>query len=87
MSVEEDMTLPLYEVLEKKFGIIVKTSKELISARKADAEMADKLGIAEGDPLLVRKRFVYDINSRPVEYNVGYYRADSFTYSIEFTND
>lgn len=87
MSVEEDMTLPLYEVLEKKFGIFVKTSKELISARKADAEMADKLGIPEGSPLLVRKRFVYDINSRPVEYNVGYYRADSFTYSIEFTND
>lgn len=87
MTVEEDMTLPLYEVLEKKYGIVVKTSKELISAQKADSVMAEKLGIEEGDPLLVRKRFVYDVNSVPVEYNVGYYRADSFTYSIEFTND
>ena len=87
MTVEEDMALPLYEVLEKKYGIVVKTSKELISAQKADSVMAEKLGIEEGDPLLVRKRFVYDVNSVPVEYNVGYYRADSFTYSIEFTND
>ena len=44
-------------------------------------------GISEGAPILVRKRFVLDVNDKPVEYNIGYYRADSFTYSIEFTND
>ena len=87
MTVEEDMSSPLYEILEKKYGIFVKTSKEMISARGANAEMADKLGIEEGDPVLVRKRFVLDINNIPVEYNIGYYRADSFTYTIEFTND
>lgn len=87
MTVEEDMSSPLYEILEKKYGIFVKTSKEMISARGANAEMADKLGITEGDPVLVRKRFVLDINNVPVEYNIGYYRADSFTYTIEFTND
>lgn len=87
MTVEEDMSSPLYEILEKKYGIFVKTSKEMISARGANAEMADKLGIKEGDPVLVRKRFVLDINNIPVEYNIGYYRADSFTYTIEFTND
>ena len=48
--------------------------------------MAAKLGIKEGDPVLVRKRFVLDKNNMPVEYNIGYYRADSFTYTIEFTN-
>ena len=87
MTVEEDMSSPLYEILEKKYGIFVKTSKEMISARGANAEMADKLGIQEGDPVLVRKRFVLDINNVPVEYNIGYYRADRFTYTIEFTND
>lgn len=87
MTVEEDMSSPLYEILEKKYDIFVKTSKEMISARGANAEMADKLGIQEGDPVLVRKRFVLDINNVPVEYNIGYYRADSFTYTIEFTND
>jgi len=86
MTVEEDMTSPLYEILEKKYGIFVKTSKEMVFAREADAEMAAKLGIKEGDPVLVRKRFVLDKNNMPVEYNIGYYRADSFTYTIEFTN-
>ena len=87
MTVEEDMSSPLYEILEKKYGIYVKTSKEMISAREANAEMAAKLGIQEGAPILVRKRFVLDSNNMPVEYNIGYYRADSFTYTIEFTND
>lgn len=87
MSVEDDMTVPLYEILEKKYGVSVKTSREQVYARGANAEMAAKLGIAEGDPVLVRKRFVLDRNGKPVEYNIGYYRADSFTYYIEFTND
>ncbi|MBO8445787.1 MAG: GntR family transcriptional regulator [Bacteroidetes bacterium] len=87
MSVEDDMSLPLYEILENKYGVSVKTSKEMIYAKGASAEMAQKLGIGEGDPVLVRKRFVLDREGKPVEYNVGYYRADSFTYSIEFTND
>lgn len=87
MSVEDDMSLPLYEILENKYGVSVKTSKEMIYARGASAGMAQKLGISEGDPVLVRKRFVLDRDGKPVEYNVGYYRADSFTYSIEFTND
>lgn len=87
MTGEEDMAQPLYENLRKNYGIVVKTSREMIYARSASQEMADKLDISEGDPLLVRKRFVLDVNDMPVEYNIGYYRADSFTYSIEFTND
>jgi GntR family transcriptional regulator len=35
------------------------------------------------DPILVRERFVYDPGDRPVEYNIGFYRADKFTYSID----
>lgn len=63
MTVEEDMTSPLYEILEKKYRIFVKTSKEMVFAREADAEMAAKLGIKEGAPVLVRKRFVLDRNN------------------------
>ena len=86
MSVEDDMSAPLYDTLKEKFGIEVKTSRELISARGASKELADKLGLGEGDPVLVRTRFVSDVNDIPVEYNIGFYRADSFTYSIEFKN-
>ncbi|MCD7935637.1 MAG: GntR family transcriptional regulator [Tannerellaceae bacterium] len=81
----EDFNQPLYDLLEKKYEIIVKTSKEEISARCADEIIASKLEITPEDPILLRKRFVYDTTNLPVEYNVGYYRADSFTYTIECT--
>ncbi len=87
MTGDEDMTTPLYENLHKNYGVSVKTSREMIHAAAANPEMAEKLGINVNDPILVRKRYVLDVNNMPVEYNVGYYRADSFTYSIEFTND
>jgi GntR family transcriptional regulator len=80
----ENFVKPLYEILEKDFGITVQTSKEEISAQSASAAMADKLGIKEQDPILVRRRLVYDVNDTPIEYNIGFYKADSFTYTIEF---
>lgn len=80
---EESFTRPLYEILEKDFDIIVKISKEQITARLAGDFIAEKLEISANDPILIRKRFVYDVNNVPIEYNIGYYRADSFTYTIE----
>ena len=80
---EEDFTRPLYEMLEKDYNIIVKTSKEKISASLAGERIAEKLDIKASDPILIRQRHVYDINQIPIEYNIGYYRADSFTYTIE----
>lgn len=80
---DEDFSQPLYGLLESKFNIIVKTSKEEITARLAGEAIAEKLEIKSSDAILIRKRFVYDINGVPVEYNIGYYRADSFTYTIE----
>jgi GntR family transcriptional regulator len=80
---EENFNTPLYEMLEKNYGIVVKTSKEEVSARLAGDFIARKLEISPSDPILIRKRFVYDENRSPVEYNIGYYRADSFTYTLE----
>lgn len=79
----EDFSQPLYDIIEKEKGVTLKISKEQIYAKPADAFLAEKLEIKIGDPILVRKRFVYDINSEPIEFNIGYYRADCFTYTIE----
>jgi len=84
---DEDFNQPLYEMLEKRYGVVVKTSREDVSAREAPAEISHKLEMEPGRPILVRKRKVFDENDRPVEFNVGYYRADSFSYAIEFTRD
>jgi GntR family transcriptional regulator len=83
----EDYTMPLYEKLEKDHHISVAVSKEGISAILANKKLAEKLTIAVGDPILFRKRVVCDPGDRPIEYNLGYYRADSFTYTIDIAKD
>jgi GntR family transcriptional regulator len=80
---KEDFLRPLYEILEKDYMVIASLSKEEITARAADKFLAEKLNLEVGSPILVRKRFVYDQGERPIEFNMGYYRADSFVYSIE----
>lgn len=70
-------------MLSNSFKFQLKTSKEKISASLAGERIAEKLDIKSTDPILIRERFVYDINQVPFEYNIGYYRADSFTYTIE----
>jgi GntR family transcriptional regulator len=80
---EENFNIPLYEILEQNYNVIVKTSKEEITARLAGDFIAEKLYISANDPILIRKRYVYDVNEVPIEYNIGYYRADSFTYTLE----
>ena len=84
---EEDFKRPLYEILEKDHSVIANLSKEEISAKEADKYIASKLEVETGSPLLFRKRFVFDQGDRPIEYNLGYYRADSFVYTVESRRD
>lgn len=79
----ENFNQPLYDIIEKEKGFVLKTSNEEISAIEADDFLSEKLNVKIGSPVLRRKRSVYDTNNLPIEYNIGYYRADSFTYAIE----
>jgi GntR family transcriptional regulator len=83
LTPEEDFTQPLYELLESKFNTPVRISREQIRARKSSATTARRLRMITGDPVLIRERFVYDPGDRPVEYNIGFYNAEKFTYTIE----
>ncbi len=80
---EEDFNTPLYEMLENEHSVIATLSKEEISAKAADTFIAGKLQIPPHGPVLFRKRFVYDHGERPIEFNLGYYKADSFVYTVE----
>jgi GntR family transcriptional regulator len=79
----EDFSRPLYEILENDYSTVAKLSKEEISARAADPFLAEKLELDAGEPILKRKRMVFDPGGRPIEYNLGYYRADSMIYTLE----
>lgn len=83
---KEDFSKPLYKMLEEEYSTVVATSREEISAKRADETIAAKLKIKPGSPVLKRKRFVLDPGGRPVEYNIGYYDAEHFTYQIEIQN-
>ncbi|MBS1669574.1 MAG: GntR family transcriptional regulator [Bacteroidetes bacterium] len=78
---QDDFTIPLYVMLEKKYGVKAVRSFENIKAILA-GPFAPLLKLRKNDPVLFRERFVYDPGDRLVEYNLGYYRPDRFTYSI-----
>ncbi len=83
LTKETDFSAPLYTTLENEFHIVPSLSQEKIKACAASANIAKILQIKPGEPILHRERFVSDPGNRPVEYNVGYYVADKFTYTID----
>lgn len=83
LTADDDFSRPLYETLERDHHIVAAISKEGISAILADTKISKMLNIKKGDPILFRKRVVCDPGDRPIEYNLGYYRADRFTYTID----
>ena len=80
---KEDFTRHLYEIMELEHATIAAISKERISAIAATSDLVKKLNVKKGDPILFRSRVVCDPGDRPIEYNVGFYRGDSFTYEID----
>jgi len=84
---EENFDRPLYEIFENDLSVIPTRSNEELKAITADKETADYLKIETEEPVLYRKRKVYDMGDRIVEYNVGFYRGDKFTYSINIERE
>lgn len=83
MDGSEDFSLPLYQMLEDKLGVIVAASREEISAISAEESLGAKFGVLVGAPLLFRRRIVSDTDGRMVEYNKVYYKGDGFSYFID----
>ncbi len=80
---KEDFARPLYDIIEQDYHVVPVLSREKIRAKSASAITAKRLKIRNGDPVLVRERFVFDPGNRPIEYNIGFYIAEKFTYSID----
>ncbi|WP_411031230.1 GntR family transcriptional regulator [Spongiimicrobium sp. 3-5] len=78
-----DYSRPLYNIIEMECGYYAEVSKEEISAIAADEELAEKLNIEIGEPILKRERIVFDRGQAALEYNIGYYKAENFKYSVE----
>ncbi len=73
---------PMLMILEEDLGVNVKRAVQTIGASIADADIAGKLRIRVGEPLLIVQRIVYDIDEIPIEYVIAQYRADKYYYTV-----
>lgn len=73
----------LYEWLERECGARIAIGTEFIEAEVADRELADRVGIPPGHPLIVIRRTSRTAAGTVVEYVVTRYRADRYRLQVE----
>lgn len=82
-----DHDVPIYQLLESRFGITIVRITQDLQATTLDARQADRLGVAPGDAALRIVRRYYDDSGEVVEVAVSLHPGDLFTYSMELQSD
>lgn len=72
-------------VLLEEAGVRVGGARQTISARLADAHVADQLGLAVGSALLAVHRLIHDEQGQPVQWLHGLYRPDRYEYQMQLS--
>ena len=72
----------LYEVLEKRYGLILSRAEQTLEPALADAYAAELLGVPVGAPLLLVEGVVYLKNGAPAEWVRILYRGDRYKFHI-----
>jgi len=75
---------PILLLLEEA-GVKVGRAEQSISARLADAEVADQLQVAVGSALLAVRRVIFDEQDRAVQWLHGLYRPDRYEYQMQLS--
>jgi len=75
---------PLLTLLEES-GLTLGKAQQNVSARLADAVVAEWLGVAIGSALLSVRRVVYDTDDRPIQLLMGLYRPDRYEYQMKLS--
>lgn len=75
---------PILLLLEES-GVKVGRAQQRISARLADAGVAQHLDVSVGAALLAVRRLVFDDQDRPVQWLHGLYRPDRYEYQMELS--
>lgn len=83
----DDLPLPnsLYPYLQDRFGIVVMTACETLTAEPADDRVAAGLGIEVGAPVLAVTRQARDLAERTVELRRSWYLTRHASYRVELT--
>jgi GntR family transcriptional regulator len=75
---------PILMLLEAS-GVKVGRAQQSISAKLADANMAQHLDIAVGSALLAVNRLIYDTDDKPIQWLHGLYRPDRYEYQMQLS--
>ncbi len=76
----------LIQILTENFGIHFTEAVQTIEASFADQEVAEKLGIASGSPILFVERIMYGEKHKPIELFQSSYRGDQYKFIVRFKN-
>ncbi len=82
-----DLSGPIYDMLEQKFGYVFQRSEHTIEASLATKPDGKLLGLAAGKPVLIMNRLVFLPDDTPVEYAEDIYRADRAKFKINTTRE
>ena len=72
---------PILVLLEES-GVKVGRAHQTISARLADASVAEHLDVSVGTALLAVRRLIYDEADKPIQWLHGLYRPDRYEYQM-----
>jgi len=75
---------PILMLLEES-GVKVGRAQQSISAKLADAQMAQHLDVAVGSALLAVHRLIYDADDKPIQWLHGLYRPDRYEYQMQLS--
>ncbi len=75
---------PILLLLEEA-GVKVGRAEQTLTAVAADAEVATRLDVPVGGPLLAVRRLIYDTDERPVQWLHGLYRPDRYEYQMRLS--
>jgi len=74
----------LLEILERDLKIEFTEAVQTIEASFADQEIAEKLEVASGSPILFVEKITYTKQHRPIELFQSWYRGDLFKFIVHF---
>ncbi|MFE2378750.1 GntR family transcriptional regulator [Streptomyces sp. NPDC059398] len=75
----------LYEWIERTTGTRISSGREYIDGGLADAQLAERLDVAKGAPILIARRRSLSASGDPLEYVAITYRADRYRFRIELS--
>jgi GntR family transcriptional regulator len=77
---------PLLQILDQEMGIRFTEAVQKIEASFADEEVAEKLEILSGSPILFVERIMYTQKQHPVEIFQSSYPGNLYNFTVRFKN-